>query len=164
MEISSRVEQCATTLGGWVANTFGDVKRSIRKKEEELEEWQNKAPDGVMINKCNELVMELDDLNRLHESYWFARACANEIRDGDKNTSYFHHKASQRKQSNTIHKIQDRVGIWKTNEDEVGEVINDYFIEIFFLFFTIIFQSHCSGSHGQSFHGSKCNSSSRTHR
>lgn len=78
----------------WVGyEYFWGCKRSIRKKEEELEEWQNKAPDGVMINKCKELIMELDDLNRLHESYWFARAHANEIRDGDKNTSYFHHKS-----------------------------------------------------------------------
>lgn len=130
-DISSKVQRCANALGGWAAATFGDVKKRIKAKGRELEVWQNKSPDGVMVNKCKELVTELDDLNRLHESYWFARARANEMRDGDKNTSYFHHKASHRKQRNSIHKLQDSADSWKTTEEEVGEVINSYFTNIF---------------------------------
>ncbi|XP_057248279.1 uncharacterized protein LOC125493714 [Beta vulgaris subsp. vulgaris] len=126
-----RIDGCASALKGWAAATFGDVKKRIKHKEEELQVWQNKVPDGRMLGRCKEIVRELDDLNRLHESYWHARARANEMRDGDKNTSYFHHKASQRKKRNTIHKLKDSEGVLKTDEKEVSTIISEYFTTIF---------------------------------
>lgn len=87
--VALKIEQCASALSGWAAATFGDVKKKIRLKEEELQLWQDKEPDGVMVERCKEIVAELDDLNRLHESYWHTRVRVNELRDGDKNTSYF---------------------------------------------------------------------------
>lgn len=78
-----------------------------------------------MLAKCKEIVVELDDLNRVHESYWQARARATKLRDGDKNTSYFYHKASQRKNCNAILKLQKSVGSWSSNEEEV--TISNYF-------------------------------------
>ncbi|XP_010682933.1 uncharacterized protein LOC104897695 [Beta vulgaris subsp. vulgaris] len=130
-QIDERIAGCASELQRWAAVTFGDVKKRIKKKEEELQVWQNKAPDGRMLGKCKELVRELDELNRLHESYWHARARANEMKDGDKNTSYFHHKASQRKKRNAIHKLRDSAGVWKTDEKDVSAIISDYFTNIF---------------------------------
>ena len=130
-EMAARVERCGADLSGWAATTFGDIKKRIKRKEEELELWQSKIPDGAMLGKCREIVNELDELNRLHESYWFARSRANEMKDGDKNTAYFHHKASQRKQRNLITKIQDDTGEWQTEEKEVGRVIHDYFSDMF---------------------------------
>ena len=129
--IASKVAGCATALSGWAATTFGVLKKKIKLKEEELQVWQNKSPDGIMMVKCKEIVAELDELNRLHESYWHARARANELRDGDKNTSYFHHKASQRKKRNAITKLQRSDGSWCSNEEDIMQTISDYFEGIF---------------------------------
>lgn len=63
------------------------MKKRKKLKEEELQVWLDKGPNGLMIAKCKEIVAELDDLHQLHESYWHARAGANELRDGDKNTN-----------------------------------------------------------------------------
>ena len=56
------------------------------------------------------LAKELDDLHRLEESYWHIRSRANEIKDGDNNSKYFHHKASSRKKRNTIVGFEDSQG------------------------------------------------------
>ncbi|KAI5654966.1 hypothetical protein M9H77_32153 [Catharanthus roseus] len=40
--------------------------------------------------------------NRLKDAYWKTRSCISRLKEGDRNTSYFHHKASQRKKKNTI--------------------------------------------------------------
>ena len=129
--MAARIEGCSSALSGWAATTFGAIKKRIKLKEEELELWQGRVADGVMIAKCKEITGELDELQRLHESYWFARARANEMRDGDKNTAYFHHKASQRKQRNRIQKLQDGSGEWKTDEGDIGQVIAEYFDDLF---------------------------------
>lgn len=63
-----------------------------------------------MLAKFRELVEELDTMHRLQETYWHAKAQANELKDGDKKTSYFHHKAQQRKKRNSI--VQLKVVQW----------------------------------------------------
>lgn len=50
---------------------------------------------------------------------------------GDRNTSYFHHKASQRKKRNLIHGIFDGGGRWQTEGEEIECVVERYFQEIF---------------------------------
>lgn len=102
-----RLENVAANLSKWAASTFGDIKKRIKDKEKLLQEAQNNLPDAIMFAKCNELSNELDDLHRLEESYWHVRARANELRDGDKNTKYFHHKASQRRKRNRISGLLD---------------------------------------------------------
>ena len=131
LSIGARMAACADKVGSWAATMFGDVKKRVKRKEEELEGWQSRVPDSVMLNKCRELVGELDELHRLEESYWHARARVNELRDGDKNTSYFHHKASYRKRRNAISQLKDECGVLKVEEEEIGDIISAYFTNMF---------------------------------
>lgn len=75
--------------------------------------------------------MELDELWRLQESYWHIRAKTNELRDGDKNTKYFHNKASQRRKRNYIHGLVDENGVWRKLKEEISVVIENYFANLF---------------------------------
>lgn len=72
---------------------------------------QSKVPDAKMLKQCHKLSAELGELRTLEESYWHARARANELQDGDKNTSYFHHKSNQRMQRNNIKGLMDEEGV-----------------------------------------------------
>lgn len=51
---------------------------------------------------------QLDDLHDKQEAHWFIRSRVSEIKDGDRNTKYFRHKASQRKKINEIKGIIDK--------------------------------------------------------
>lgn len=53
--------------------------------------------DANLLRECNDVVDELNEWRKLEESIRHAQVHANEIRDEDKNTKYFHHKASQHK-------------------------------------------------------------------
>ncbi|KAL2899875.1 hypothetical protein RDABS01_024957 [Bienertia sinuspersici] len=129
--ISTKLDTCASELSLWAKKTFGDVKKRIKEKERELKEWQGRVPDGPMLERCKEIVGELDDLQRLEETYWHARARANELRDGDKNTSYFHHKASQRRRRNFIKELEDSEGNVRKEEGAIGDIITSYFTNMF---------------------------------
>lgn len=129
--ITTKVGSCARALSAWARKKFGDIKERIKVKEKELQAWQVRHPDAVMMERCNSVSMELDDLHRLEESYWFTRARANELRDGDKNTSYFHHKANQRKQRNTIKKLKDGDGNWCDDERGMATIVSEYFSNMF---------------------------------
>ncbi|KAL2935537.1 hypothetical protein RDABS01_018655, partial [Bienertia sinuspersici] len=129
--ISEKLNSCSVHLSKWAENTFGDIKKRIKHKEKELKEWKNYAPDAPTIERCRVIVRELDELHRLEESYWHAPARANELRDGDKSTSYFHHKASQRRKKNEIKKMEDENDVIKKSREEIGDIINAYFTNMF---------------------------------
>ena len=111
--VEVRIESCANKLKQWAANSFGNIKKQIKKTEEKLKVAQCRDPDATMLQLCNDLSNELDALHKQEESYWFARARANELRNGDKNTAYFHRRASQRKHYNTISGLFDDNNVWK---------------------------------------------------
>lgn len=100
--IDFRIEHCASQLSSWADATFGDLKKRIRHTEKQLIKAQRSVPDAGMIANCKAITDHLDELHRLEESYWHLRSWANELRDGDKNSSYFHHKASSRRRRNSI--------------------------------------------------------------
>lgn len=131
MRVPTKIEHCAEKLRTWAWNTFGAVKRRIKKVEKELGEWKNGIPDAVMLEKFNTLVQELDELHRLEETYWHARARANEIRDGDKNTAYFYHKANSRRKRNNIARLKDAQGEWCSKEEDMLNIVSTYFTDLF---------------------------------
>lgn len=100
------------------------------------EAWGECAGDSI-VNKCEEL--EGNDLNRKHEAYWWLRSRVLGVKDGDRNTSYFYHKVSQRKHCNRIEGIYDDEGVWQ-EEAECGLCLRSIII----IFFTFMNPSHIS--------------------
>ncbi|XP_056698562.1 uncharacterized protein [Spinacia oleracea] len=129
--IVTRIANVAGHLTSWATETFGAIKKRIRDAEKRLKSFQDSKHDATVLMQCKNIAEELDDLHRLEESYWHARARANELRDGDKNTKYFHHKASQRRKRNRIVGLNDNNGEWRTKPEELDEIITTYFEGLF---------------------------------
>ncbi len=53
------------------------------------------------------------------------------MKEGDRNTRYFHAFATQRKQKNRISCLLNRHGNWVTQEDELGNLAKDFFKNLF---------------------------------
>ncbi|KAL9692026.1 hypothetical protein QQ045_012457 [Rhodiola kirilowii] len=51
--------------------------------------------------------------------------------EGDRNTRFFHQRASQRRRVNRIEKLQTNEGVWVTEEEEICGLIAKYYEEIF---------------------------------
>ena len=53
--------------------------------------------------------------------------------EGDKNTKYFHCCASKRFRKNSMEGIRDEDGVWRTSQEEMGEVMVNYYKTLFAL-------------------------------
>lgn len=53
------------------------------------------------------------------------------MREGDKNTKYFHTKASTRKRKNKISGLEDEDGVWIEEVEGVERLFCEYFQNIF---------------------------------
>ncbi|XP_010666976.2 uncharacterized protein LOC104884079 [Beta vulgaris subsp. vulgaris] len=95
--------------------------------EEAVKEvWE--ASSGDKITRRLSL---LDELNEKQEAYWYLRSRVAEVKDGDKNTQYFHHKASQRKKRNFVKGLQNDDGVWCSEIEEIEIFFANYFSTIF---------------------------------
>ncbi|KAL1185194.1 hypothetical protein V6Z11_A01G098600 [Gossypium hirsutum] len=75
-----------------------------------------------------------DQLRHLYdtkERYWAQRARNQWLREGDRNTRYFHVRATGRKEKNSIDKLKDMQGMWHEDKNEICHIIWSYFHDLF---------------------------------
>jgi hypothetical protein len=118
-------------LQNWDANVLQKPKARLQKAQRELEQ----AMRGPM-NDENEIVAKemaalVDMLLEQQEIHWMQRSCANWLRQGDRNTSFFHNFASARRKRNFILKLKNNNGDWVEGTDMLKPVILDYFSNLF---------------------------------
>jgi uncharacterized protein YaaR (DUF327 family) len=74
---------------------------------------------------------ELDKLLEGEEMWWKQRSRADWLQHGDKNTKFFHMKASQRKKRNNIKSIMNNQGQLQTKYEDIEAVLLDHFETLF---------------------------------
>lgn len=82
--------------------------------------------DAYLIKLENEVEGMLEE----EEMFWKMRSREDWLRWGDKNTKWFHSRASFRKRKNEIKGIEDRRGTWVEEEEEISEVATNYFMKL----------------------------------
>ncbi|KAL0443866.1 UNVERIFIED_CONTAM: hypothetical protein Slati_2109300 [Sesamum latifolium] len=129
--ITARIESCRIGLLNWSKKEFGNVSSRINKLEKRIQDLRK----GMITtnSKAEEMKirMELDGLKQDEECMWKQRSRVDWLRNGDKNTSFFHARASKRKLINEILRIKDGHGQWREKEEDMQEVLLNYFSKLF---------------------------------
>lgn len=129
--VVERIEKVAGGLVRWSGKSLHNLTKQVEKAEGALKKAQQRRISQESCEECNNLEMKLDDLISKQEAYWYLRLRVAEVRDGDKNTSYFHHKASQRRSRNKMKGLYDGEGVWQEDDDKLEEVVADYYSKLF---------------------------------
>lgn len=78
-----------------------------------------------------ELKGKINDTLLKEEAYWRQRSKTYWLRDGDRNTKYFHAVASSRKRQNSVKKLRKEDDTYAETQEEICEVARLYFSELF---------------------------------
>lgn len=105
--IRGKLERCDVDLKDWDFAHFANVGRELKKTWDQLRVLGKNGWNGEIVIRRKELEKKERDLMKKEEILWFQRARANEFKWGDRNTKFFHLKASGWKKRNRIHKLVD---------------------------------------------------------
>ncbi|XP_057745491.1 uncharacterized protein LOC130963384 [Arachis stenosperma] len=93
--VKEKIKLCGERLDSWVQRNFGDIPKRIKKAEKALKQLNSLPQNEETLWRTKMEEEELDDLIRMEEIWWSQRSRANWVAYGDKNTKFYHHKASQ---------------------------------------------------------------------
>lgn len=63
--------------------------------------------------------------------YWKQRSKVTWLKDGDRNTKFFHRKASNRRAKNRLRGLYDNHGVWQSSDKGIEKVVLGYFSNMF---------------------------------
>ena len=94
----------------------------IKHLQKRIEVLNRAPPTQPNRSEFLQVSKELDEWLRKQEIYWAQRSRVNWNKHGDKNSKFFHLKASQRRQKNLIQGIMDIEGRWVEDIEDVAGV------------------------------------------
>ena len=107
------------------------MRRELEKKRKLLKEAEKEAMRTGVDFQVRELKKEIDELVDREYRMWFQRSKALWAANGDKNSKFFHCRATQRKWKNSILNIHKADGEWSSDMEQVTEVLITYFKELY---------------------------------
>lgn len=95
--VLKKIEKCGKELAHWSQNCFGSVRKELDKKKKELAQVEKMALQSGGSLRIVELRNEINALMGKEERMWRQRSRNLYLKEGDRNTRFFHCKATQRK-------------------------------------------------------------------
>ncbi|XLR24789.1 hypothetical protein S83_052689 [Arachis hypogaea] len=130
-QVYMKLRQCGEKLYKWGEENFGDITKKIRSLQNKLQHLNTlKKEEGTLL-KIKEVESDLDEALKEEKIWWAQRSRTNWLKYGDKNSKFFHQKASQRKKRNWVSKIYDDTGVCHEDEEAIEGVMVGYFKKLF---------------------------------
>ncbi|CAM8982799.1 unnamed protein product [Rhodiola kirilowii] len=129
--ISEKLHKCMHDLCKWGSDTFGNVKRKIKELKDRISQVRKGVRTEETATREASLMEELDEWMEREELWWRQRSRAEWLKHGDRNTSYFHARASHRRRRNRIDSIRNQAGDLCESSQQIETIIMSYFRDIF---------------------------------
>jgi exonuclease III len=130
-ETHNKLKTTLEKVHQWGKATFGNIPSEIKSVQSHLAKLKIGVPTTDQIKQIKSLESKLDTLLQKEEQWWSQRAKSNWLQHGDKNSKFFHFKASQRNKRNTINFITDSQGNKHSQNKDIQVVFQHYFDDIF---------------------------------
>lgn len=130
-ELQAKLASFANHLQGWGRTKFGHVRLELKNLKAQLEELQadphRLGPSHAEIKITDRVV----ELNHREEIMWKQRSRIQWLVAGDKNTKFFHMRASQRKKKNKITQLRKMSGQVTTDEQDMMAMTAAFYKQLY---------------------------------
>lgn len=112
------------TISEWNKHIYGRIDQQIKNAEDEVllreAQYQSRGDDDSRA-ALNLAQAQLLSKLKLDEDLWAQKANLKWLKEGDRNTKFFHSVVKKKRQKLCIHKIKNRDGVWLKEKNEIKE-------------------------------------------
>ncbi|XP_071676896.1 uncharacterized protein [Lolium perenne] len=130
-DLKSKLQSVSHNLSTWGRETFGSVRLQIRTLQRDLAILRSQPGRVGPSMEEKETVAKLEEVLQREEIMWRQRSRIQWLAEGDKNTRFFHLRASQRKKKNRIAALARADGTPTSNEKEMGALANGFYKQLY---------------------------------
>ncbi|XP_059431636.1 uncharacterized protein LOC132165159 [Corylus avellana] len=128
--INLKLSRCKKESLQWQQEIRGSTQDTIGHLRDKLNLLQGRE-DEVAVNDIKLVKQNLQLLLDQEDLKWKQRAKAEWLKNGDRNTKYYHACANYRRNLNQISTIKDEQGVLWNSFDDVGRAFVNYFLDLF---------------------------------
>lgn len=129
--MTKKLGHMQTSLRKWSSKSFGSVLKRFKEIREEIARLLSGVVNSETENKVRKLSAELDEILYREEIMWKQRSRVTWLKEGYKNTNFFHRQATWRQKKNTISKLKDESGVWVDDMDGMKNMATDFFLSLY---------------------------------
>jgi exonuclease III len=126
-----RLKNFKQMLKHWNRNTFGDIFQGIKDAENRLAEIQRIFISGArtveLMKEEEKLQMQLEQRRKQEEILWRQKSRVQWLKEGEKNTKFFHRTMIHRRHINRITHLEDEQGNLIREHAHIEEELNRYY-------------------------------------
>ena len=116
--LASKLKALKEDIKFWNKNSFGDVRVKKLELMQELQGLENSENQGGLtaadrIHR-SDLQKELEETLHLDEISWRQKLRIKWLKEGDKNTKFFHHIGNSNRRKNFIEHMNQGGEMWET--------------------------------------------------
>lgn len=127
--LMNRITSTRTAMKSWSKEKHGNLGLKISQIQADL--FKLRCQQDFSVSQELDLISQLEELLSMEDSYWKQRSRSEWLKFGDRNTSYFHHKASQRKERNAISFLVNEHDVQLNDLHSMHDHANSFFAKLF---------------------------------
>eukprot|EP00253_Pinus_taeda_P033811 PITA_33811 len=118
----------------WNKEEFGNVLEDKQKLEKKMEDIQQKiileGRTEESVNKEGAILGRLEERRKQQEILWRQKSRIKWLREGERNTKFFHQAMIKHRQGNRILSIKNKNGVRVVEQNEIEQVLMEHHKEI----------------------------------
>lgn len=129
--VAQKIKQFRVQLLHWCQSQLWVTSWLIESKKAQLVMLENSSMDEYSSSEVNMLRREVNVLVEKEEIFWRQQSHVAWLKEGDRNTQFYHACASHRKKANRIRGLRDDQDVWQTDSLAINNIAVDYFHRLF---------------------------------
>lgn len=127
-DINRALSRVMSSLQSWSKSKFKNVGRQLEKVRKKLAELLTIGADRAEVRRVTD---HMNELLYREEMLWLQRSRISWLKEGDRNTRFFHSKAIWRAKKNRIHSLRDSAGTVHHTTRKMEQLATDYFRDVY---------------------------------
>ena len=133
-KLQQRLKNFKLYLKQWNKSTFGDILLRKREIEGQLEELQRTFIAGTrtqdLAREEDQLLLKLETCREQEEILWRQKSRVQWLKEGERNTKFFHRAMMHCRYINHITQLEDDQGTQIRDHDQIAEELNSFYQDL----------------------------------